>query len=141
MPAIPIPDPLPPTVTLPREVVEFAVEQHLDEFGKDSLVARTWQWVLNGGGPGPISHMDWRQIDGDGPPSAATLVAESMAGEPPLYVHTPLAELNKARFICWWCSAQPDDEVPRRFQGWDTAPTDASTETDTVTVTVRDSNA
>ena len=129
MPAIPIPDPLPPAITLPRKVVEFAIDQHLEEFGEDSLVSRTWQWILHGGGPGPISHMDWTQIDGDGPPSAATLAAESTAEERPLSRRTPWAELNKARFICWWCTSQPEDQVPRRLQHWSTACTEVGTET------------
>ena len=81
MPAIEIPDPLPPAITLPREVIEFAISQHLEEFGEHSLVARTWHWILHGGGTGPISHMDWSQFDGEGPPSAATLAAESTADQ------------------------------------------------------------
>ena len=84
MPAIEIPDPLPPAITLPREVLEFAISQHLEQFGESSLVARTWRWILHGGGPGPISHMDWSQFDGDGPPSTATLAAESTADQSPL---------------------------------------------------------
>jgi hypothetical protein len=64
-----IPDPLPPAITLPRTVIEFLVDQDLDEFGDTGLVARTWHWILRGGGPGPISHVDWSQFDGDGPPS------------------------------------------------------------------------
>ena len=59
MPAIAIPDPLPPAITPPRTVIEFLVDQDLEEFGDTGLVARTWHWVLHGGGPGPISHMDW----------------------------------------------------------------------------------
>lgn len=55
MPAIHIPDPLPPAITPDREVIEFVVEQDLEAFGENSLVARTWQWVLHGGGPRPIS--------------------------------------------------------------------------------------
>jgi hypothetical protein len=141
MPAIPIPDPLPPAITLPREVIDFAVEQHLEEFGEDSLVARTWTWILHGGGPAPISHMDWKQVDGDGPPSAATLTAESTAEEPPLSGRAPWADLNKARFICWWCTALPGDEVPLRFQHREVAHTDVVTEIGSVTVTVRDSSA
>jgi hypothetical protein len=31
--AIEIPDPLPPAITLHREVTEFAISQHVDEFG------------------------------------------------------------------------------------------------------------
>jgi hypothetical protein len=88
MPAIDIPDPLPPAITPDREVIEFFIDEDLAEFGEDSLAARTWQWVLHGGGQGPISHMDWTQFDGDGPPSAATLAAESTTSEPPLYPPT-----------------------------------------------------
>jgi hypothetical protein len=66
-------------------VIEFLVDQDLDEFGDTSLAARTWHWVLHGGGPGPISHMDWSQFDGNRPPSAATLAAESTADESPLH--------------------------------------------------------
>jgi integrase len=65
MPAIAIPDPLPPAITPPRTVIEFLVDQDLEEFGDTGLVARIWHWVLHGGGPGPISHMDWSQFDGE----------------------------------------------------------------------------
>jgi hypothetical protein len=69
--------------------VLFLIERHLDEFGDSSLVARTWHWVLHGGGRGPISHMDWSRFDGDGPPSAATLAAESTASQPPSPLRSP----------------------------------------------------
>jgi hypothetical protein len=72
MPAIDIPGPLPPAITPDREIIEFFIDEDLAEFGQDGLVARTWQWVLHGGGRGPISRMDWTRFDGDGPPSAAT---------------------------------------------------------------------
>ena len=68
MPAIDIPDPLPPAITPDREVIEFLIERHLQEFGDGSLVARTWHWVLHGGSRGPISRMDWSRFDGNGPP-------------------------------------------------------------------------
>ena len=123
MPTIAIPDPLPPAITPPRTVIEFLVDQDLEEFGDTGLVARTWHWILHGGGTGPISHTDWSQFDGDGPPSAATLAIESTADQPPLLPRTPWTELNKARFICWWCTANPEDAVPLRFHMWDTVPT------------------
>ena len=59
--------------------------------------------------PGPISHMDWSQFDGDGPPSTATLAAESTADEPPLHPPTPWGELNQARSVCWLCTFAPED--------------------------------
>ena len=79
MPAIDIPDPLPPAITPPRTVIEFLIGQDLVGYGGACLVARTCHWVLHGSGPEPVSRMDWSQFDGDGPPSAATLPAESTA--------------------------------------------------------------
>jgi hypothetical protein len=82
--------------------------------------------------------MNWSQFDGDGPPSAATLAAESTAAEPPQFLRTPWVELNKARFICWWCTGAPEDEVPLRFHPWDTAPAPTVTEDGSITVTMRE---
>ena len=127
MPPIYIPDPLPPAITPDREVIAILIERHLAEFGDNSLVARTWHWVLHGG-RAPISHTDWTRFDGDGPPSAATLAAESTASEPPLYPPPPWDELNRARFICWLCTSQPENELPLRFHPWDTAPPPTATE-------------
>ena len=138
MPVIDIPDPLPPAITPDREVIEFLIERHLAEFGDNSLVARTWHWVLHGGGRAPISHTDWKRFDGHGPPSAATLAAESTASEPPLHPHTRWDELNRARFICWVCTAQPEDELPLRFHPWDAGPTPTATDEDSVTITIRE---
>jgi len=139
MPAIEIPNPLPPAITPDRAVIEFFIEQDLEEFGDGSLVARTWRWVLHGGGRAPISHTDWSSFDGDGPPSRATLTAESAASEPPLHPPAPWDELNRARFICWMCTSQPGDELPRRFRPCDAAPaTTAATEEGSVSVTIRE---
>jgi hypothetical protein len=138
MPTIDIPDPLPPALTPDREVIEFLIEQHLQEFGNSSLVARTWHWVLHGGGRAPISHTDWTRFDGHGPPSAATLAAESTAREPSPHPPAPWEELNRARFICWLCTAEPEDELPPRFRPWDTASAPAVTEEGSVTVTIRE---
>lgn len=48
MPSIEIPDPLPPAIVLPRKVIKLAISQHVAEFGKHSLVERTWHWALHG---------------------------------------------------------------------------------------------
>ena len=138
MPTIDIPDPLPPAITPDREVVGFFIEEDLSEFGQHSLVARTWQWVLHGGGPGPISHMDWRWIDGDGPPSAATLAAESTASQPPLSPAASWEQLNQARYICWLCTSQPEDELPLRFHPWVAASPLTASEDGSVTITMRE---
>jgi hypothetical protein len=138
MPPIDIPDPLPPAITPDREVIEFLIERHINEFGERSLVASTWHWVLHGGGRAPISHTDWSRFDGGGPPSAATLAAESTASEPPLHPPIPWDELNRARFICWLCTSRPEDELPLRFHPWDAAPASTVTEEGSVTVTMHE---
>ena len=66
----------------------------------------------------------------------ATLAAESTASEPPLYPPTPWDELNRARFICWLCTSQPEDELPLQFHPWDAAPAPTITEEGSVTVTM-----
>jgi hypothetical protein len=137
MSAINIPDPLPPAITPPRTVIEFLIDQDLEEFGDTGLVARTWHWVLRGGS-GPISHMDWSPFDGDGPPSAATLAAESTADEPPLHPPTPWPELNRARYICWLCTSLPGDEVPQRFRPWETSREPAVAADGSVTISLRE---
>jgi hypothetical protein len=120
-------------------LIEFLIERHLDEFGEDSLVARTWHWVLHGGGRAPISHTDWTRFDGHGPPSAATLAAESTASEPPFRPPTPWDELNRARFICWLCTSQPEDGLPLRFHPWDAAvPAPTATAEGAVTITLHE---
>ena len=138
MTTIEIPDPIPPAITPDREVIEFLIDQDLEEFGENSLVARTWHWILYGARRAPISHTDWSRFDGDGPPSAATLAAESTASEPPLHPLTPWEQLNRARFICWLCTAQPGDEPALRFHPWDAAPAPTIPEEGPVTVTMRE---
>ena len=44
MTAIAIPDPLPAAITLPREVLEFAIAEHLKQFGESS-----WSHASGGG--------------------------------------------------------------------------------------------
>ena len=85
------------------------------------------------------SHTDWARFDGHGPPSAATLTAESTASEPPLHPPTPWGELNRARFICWLCTSLPEDELPPRFHPWDAAvPASTATEEGSVTITLHE---
>ena len=62
--------------------------------------------------------------------------AESTASEPPPPpTTTPWDELNRARYICWVCTAEPGDELPLRFHPWDTAPAPTATEEGSVTIT------
>lgn len=136
MPAMAIPDPLQPAITVPREVLEFAVIEHLKQFGESGLVARTWRWILYGDGPGPISHMNWSEFDGDGPPPGATLAAESTADPPPLCVRHGLNSIkpdSSAGGV-----RTPRDEVPLRFHHRDAAHYPVGTESGSVTITIRE---
>jgi len=42
MPAIDIPDPLPPAITRPRTVIEFLIDQDLDGYGRRLLRFHPW---------------------------------------------------------------------------------------------------
>ena len=55
MDTIQIPDPLPPTVTRPRPLLEAVMAQSLREQGPGSRTASAWQWVLTRHGPSPVS--------------------------------------------------------------------------------------
>ena len=84
MPAIDILDPLPPMIpAVPAHtVIEFLIDYSLRDYSDTGLVARTWHWILYGGGSGPISHVDRSRFDGAGPSSATTLDAACIANEP-----------------------------------------------------------
>ena len=126
MPAIDIPDPLPPAITTPRTVIDFLIDQDPDEYDDACLVARTRHWVLRGFGPEPISRMDWSQFDGNGPPSAVTLATDRTAMNCRCTrTSRGLSSMrsgSEARFICWLCTPVPGDEVPLRFRPWDAGP-------------------
>ena len=132
MPAMDIPDPLPPAITPPHTVIEFLIDQHLEEFGDTGLVARTWHWVLHGGGPGPISHMDWSQFDGNGPPrpppSPRKVPPTSRPCTRPPHGPSSTRPDSSAGY-----TPPPRDEVPMRFRPWDTALAPAVTEDGSVT--------
>lgn len=51
---IPVPDPLPPAITRPRQHVEAVLAQSLIEAGQDGRVALAWAWALTGTRPSPI---------------------------------------------------------------------------------------
>ena len=48
MDTIPIPEPLPVTVTRPRQLIEAVAAQSVREQGTGSRTARAWRWVLTG---------------------------------------------------------------------------------------------
>jgi hypothetical protein len=108
-----IPQTLPPAITVGRDLVEFSLSEDLETYGTDGPVALAWRWALTGEGPTPVSLREWHQ----GVPDHDTLLDESRwpygngwrgrAARP---------EIDKARFLLWWLTASPDEDVPTRFQ-------------------------
>lgn len=107
-----IPAILPPAITVSREIAEMCLAEDLAVYGTSGPAAFAWQWALTGHGPTPVSRREWHA----GPPDHETLLDESRwpygdgwAGR------AAQAEIGKARFLLWWLTANPDDEIPARF--------------------------
>jgi hypothetical protein len=138
MPPIEIPRPLLPAITPDREVIEFLIDQDLEKFGENSLVARTWHWILHGAGLAPISHTRLVTVR-----RRRTTISRhprrrkhrQRAAPAPA---RPWEELNQARFIRWLCTAQPGDELPLRFNPGTPHGAPTVTEEGPATVTMRE---
>ncbi|SRR6266516_2404082 len=107
-----IPATLPSAITVSWEVAQLCLADDLAAYSADGPVAFAWRWALTGEGPTPVSLREWRH----GPPDHDTLVDESRWP----YGHgwggrTARAEIDRARFLLWWLTASPDEEVPARF--------------------------
>jgi hypothetical protein len=107
MPAI-----LPPAITVSREVAEMCLSDDLAAYGTSGPAALAWQWALTGQGPTPVSRREWHA----GPPDHDTLLDESRwpygdgwSGR------IARAEIDKARFLLWWLTADSHEAIPPRF--------------------------
>ena len=122
MPAIDIPDPLPPAIT---------PAPHSHRIPHRPRPRRVWR-RLPGRPHLPLGRARiWTRAD---PPHGLVAIRRRRAAigchprrgkyrnEPPLYPHTPWPEANEARFACWLCTSVPGDEVPLQFRPWDAAP-------------------
>jgi hypothetical protein len=124
---------LPPAITVSRELVEFSLAEDLATYGADGPAALAWQWALTGEGPTPVSLRDWHQ----GPPDHDTLLDESRWPYGDRWDGCAArAEVDKARFLLWWLTASPDEQVPARFQHYQQAPAPAAVEHGAVTATL-----
>jgi hypothetical protein len=128
-----IPAALPPEITVSRDLVEFSLADDLETYGPSGPVALAWQWALTGEGPTPVSRRDWQQ----GAPDHATLLDESRwpygdgwAGQ------VTGDEIQRARFLLWWLTARPDEEVPARFRRVRHAPGPAAVEEGSTSVSI-----
>ncbi len=107
-----IPDPLPASITRPREHVKAVLAQSLVEAGSDGRAALAWTWALTGTRPSPIT----LSPASGRPPTREEIDAEyraraesspALSGVPADY-HDQLAE---ARHILTWLIGT-SDEVP-----------------------------
>jgi len=107
-----IPAILPAAITVSREVAELCLAEDLAVYGASGPAALAWQWALTGQGPTPVSLREWHT----GPPDHDTLLDESRwpygdgwSGR------AARAEIDKARFLLWWLTADPQEEIPAKF--------------------------
>jgi hypothetical protein len=130
-----IPQTLPPAITVSRELVEFSLAEDLAVYSANGPAALAWRWALTGEGPTPVSLRDWHQ----GPPDHDTLLDESRWPYGDGWRgRAARAEIYKARFLLWWLTASPHEQIPARFQHYQQAPTPAAVEHGAVTATLTD---
>lgn len=113
MDTICIPDPLPPTVTRPRPLIEAIMSQSLREQGPDSRTAAAWRWALTGTGPSPVSLSSAVGLT----PSPEEIIAEAR------YDTTP----EECAWPPWRYAfdRDPDRQQARRVLRWLTGAADA----------------
>ncbi len=133
-----IPATLPPAITVSRDLVEFCLSEDLETYGTAGPASLAWRWALTGEGPTPVSLREWHQ----GPPDRDVLLDESRwpygdgwGGR------AAWAEIERARFLLWWLTASPDDEVPARFRRNESTPEPTVVEHGSVTVSLTEVHA
>jgi hypothetical protein len=112
MAAIPVPDPLPPAISRPREHIEAVLAQSLIETGGQGRAALAWTWALTGARPSPVTLSPATA----NPPTLEEIAAEAAAASEgstaPLGVPTDFCDqLREARHILRWLIAETD-EIP-----------------------------
>jgi hypothetical protein len=128
-----IPGTLPRAITVSRDVVAFCLAEDLETYGAAGPAACAWRWALTGEGPTPISVREWHR----GSPDRDTMLDESRWpygdgwGE-----RAEWAEIQRARFLLWWLTAKPGEEVPARFRRRERASGPAAVEHGSTTVSI-----
>lgn len=103
---------LPSAITVSRQVAEMSMADDLAAYGPSGPAALAWQWALTGRGPTPVSLREWHT----GPPDHDTLLDESRWPYGDRWGgRAARAEIDKARFLLWWLTADPQEQIPARF--------------------------
>jgi hypothetical protein len=106
-----LPDTMPAAIMVERQTAQFFLERNLAEWGNDGPVAMAWRWALTGQGPRPICGASWSGRL----PTREDLVSETRMDSGWGYLAT-WKEVTAAKFVLWWLTAAPQDEVPQRFR-------------------------
>ena len=107
-----IPAIMPAAITISREVAELGLAEDLAAYGTSGPTALAWQWAFTGQGPTPVSLREWHA----GPPDHETLLDESRWPYGDGWSRRAArAEIDRARFLLWWLTADPKEEIPARF--------------------------
>jgi len=108
---ITFPDAMPEAITVDRQTARFFLERNLAEWGDDGPVALAWRWALTGQGPRPVCGAVWSGRM----PTREDLDSETWMDSGWGHLAT-WEEVTAAKFVLWWLTAAPEDEVPQRFR-------------------------
>lgn len=109
---IQVPDPLPPAIGRPRQLLEAVLAQSLAEAGGQGRAALAWAWALTGRRPSPVT----LSVAAGSPPSRDKITVEASAppeaSTAPPGVPTDFCDqLREARHILRWLIGETD-EIP-----------------------------
>jgi hypothetical protein len=118
-----VPDPLPPAITRPRQLVKAVLAQSLHETGTQGRTALAWEWALTGTQPSPVT----LTTAPGRPPTREQILAEAEA-EPEGATARPgvptdyCDQLREVRSVLAWLAGATDeipvdDENPGQFIG------------------------
>jgi len=107
-----VPDPLPPAISRPRQLIEAVIAQSLLETGDQGRAALAWAWALTGRRPSPVTLSVAKGVL----PSREEITAEATASPegstaPPGVPTDFCDQLREARHILRWLTGETD-EIP-----------------------------
>jgi hypothetical protein len=107
-----VPDPLPPAITRPRQLIQAVIAQNLQETGDQGRAALAWAWALTGGQPSPVTLSVAQGLTPSREQITAEVAAPPQGSTAPPGVPTDFCDqLREARHILRWLTGETD-EIP-----------------------------